>query len=255
MARFTIEIAGKRAAVTSLFDSTRDYCRRYLTQEAPDFSVTVTRADLQFEQAALLAEALEEGMKPRIFTDPFLDRAAVQRKVAEGLLDSGVLLFHGSTVAVDGKAYLFTAECGTGKSTHTRLWRQVFGERAVMVNDDKPFLKITDSGVLACGAPWSGKHGLDNNITVPLQGICILRQGRENRIAPIGPEEAMEMLLKQSVPPTDPEKLPRYGSLADTLARTVPLWQMACTKAPEAAVIAHAAMSGAKEDLSCIENA
>ena len=182
MAQFTIEIAGRRAAVTSLFDSTRDYCRNYLTEEAADFSVTVTRQDLTFEQSELLAEALEEGMKPRTFSDPFLDRAAIQRKVAEYLLDNDTLLFHGSTVAVDGAAYLFTAHCGTGKSTHTRLWRQVFGDRAVMVNDDKPFLKITEGAVFACGAPWSGKHGLDTNITVPLKGICILRRSQYGNV-------------------------------------------------------------------------
>ena len=244
MAEFTIEIAGKRAKVTSLFESTRDYCRAYLTEGPPDFSVAVTVQDLEFEQAELLAEARREGIRPRVFTDPFLDRAAIQRKVAEQLFDSDTLLFHGSTVAVDGEAYLFTADCGTGKSTHTRLWRQVFGDRAVMVNDDKPFLRITDSGVLACGAPWSGKHGLDSNITVPLKGICILRRGPEDRIWPITAAEAMEMLTKQSVPPTDPERLPKYRTLVEALAKTVPLWQMECTKDPAAALAAHAAMSG-----------
>lgn len=253
MAQFTIEIAGKRAAVTSLFDSTRDYCRNYLTDKTADFSVTVTRQDLEFEQSELLAEALAEGMKPRVFPDPFLDRAAIQRKVAQQLFDSGILLFHGSTVAVDGNAYLFTAHCGTGKSTHTRLWRQVFGERAVMVNDDKPFLKITETGVWACGAPWSGKHGLDTNITVPLKGICLLRRGSKNRIRPISPQEAAEMLRKQSVAPRDPEKRPAFLTLVDRLGQNVALWQMDCTRDPEAAIVSHAAMSGPEGGALCTE--
>ena len=252
MAEFTIEIAGVRAAVSSLFDSTRDYCRNYLSEGAAEVSVTVTREDLEFEQAELLAEALREGMKPRVFTDPFLDRAAIQRKVAEALFDRGILLFHGSTVAVDGFAYAFTADCGTGKSTHTRLWRQVFGQRAQMVNDDKPFLKIENGAVLACGAPWSGKHGLDTNVKLPLKGICILRRGSENRIAPITPEEALEMLTKQTVAPMEEEKLPRFRELVVTLANSVSLWQMDCTKDPEAALLAHRHMS---EGVSpCTEN-
>ena len=242
MAEFRIRIAGQVAEVSSLFESTRDYCRNYLTEEEPDFFITVTREDLVFEQKELDMEADREGMKRRKFTEPFLDRAAIQRKVAEGLFDSGVLLFHGSTVAVDGEAYLFTAECGTGKSTHTRLWREVFGDRAVMVNDDKPFLKITGEGVLACGAPWSGKHGLDSNITVPLKGICVLKRGAENRIRPLGPEEAM--LERQSLAPADPEKLPRFRQLAEMLGRVCPLWEMECTRDREAAVAAYRAMSG-----------
>ena len=133
-----MKIAGQTAQVSSLFDSTRDYCRKYLTEENADFSVTVTREDLAFEQEALRQEALAEGIKVRTFTDPFLERTAIQRKFAEFLFDKDVLMTHGSTVAVDGKAYLFTAKCGTGKSTHTRLWRQVFGDRAVMINVAAP---------------------------------------------------------------------------------------------------------------------
>ena len=237
MAQFLMKIA-----VTSLFESTRDYCRKYLTEGTPDFSLAVSREDLAFEQEALRQEALEEGIKVRVFTDPFLERTAIQRKFAEFLFDREVLMTHGSTVAVEGKAYLFTAKCGTGKSTHTRLWRQVFGERAVMVNDDKPFLKITQEGIHACGSPWSGKHGLDSNITVPLQGICILDRGIENKIHRISHEEALPMLLHQSYRPLAPDKGERFEKLVTLLAQEVPLWHMACNMDPAAAEVSHTAM-------------
>ena len=243
MAQFLIEIAGFSGEITSLFESTRDYCRKYLTEGTADFSVTVNREDLAFEQEALRQEALEEGIKIRVFTDPFLERTAIQRKPAEFLFDQGVLMTHGSTVAVDGKAYLFTARCGTGKSTHTRLWRQVFGDRAVMVNDDKPFLKIRSEGVFACGSPWSGKHGLDSNITVPLQGICILDRGKENRIERITPGEALPMLLHQSYCPLNAGKRDRFEGLVKLLAEKTPLWHMYCNMDPEAAEVSHNAMS------------
>ena len=243
MAEFTIRIAGHTARIHSLFGSTRDYCGKYLTEADPQCHITVTREDLAFEQEALRQEALEEGIRTRVFTDPFLERAAIQRKLAEFLLDRDVLMIHGSTVAVDGKAYLFTAGCGTGKSTHTRLWRQVFGQQAVMINDDKPFLKLTESSVLACGSPWSGKHGLDTNLSVPLQGICILDRGPENRIHGILPEEALPMLLHQSYCPLDPARQPRFRKLVETLAERVPLWHMYCNREPGAAETSYRAMS------------
>ena len=243
MAQFLIEIAGFAGEITSLFESTRDYCRKYLREGTADFSVIVNREDLAFEQEALRQEALEEGIKIRVFTDPFLERTAIQRKVAEFLFDQGVLMTHGSTVAVDGKAYLFTARCGTGKSTHTRLWRQVFGDRAVMVNDDKPFLKIRSEGVFACGSPWSGKHGMDTNVTVPLQGICILDRGKENRIERITPGEALPMLLHQSYCPLDAGKRARFEELVQLLTEKTPLWHMYCNMDPEAAEVSHNAMS------------
>ena len=243
MADFTIEIAGYSFSIQTVFESNREYCKRYLTEKTPQLQITPQQTDFAFEQEMLELEAVAEGMKIRKFTEPFLERAAIQRAVAEFLFDRGILMLHGSTVAVDGKGYLFTAKCGTGKSTHTRLWCQTFGRRAVMVNDDKPFLKVTDAGVWVCGSPWSGKHGLDTNITVPLAGICILERGSENKIAPCDPWEAMPMLLHQGYCPLDEEKRAAYEALVKRVAGYVPLWKMACNKDMEAAQVAYSAMS------------
>ena len=245
MADFTIEIAGHTAAVHSLFDSTKDYCRAYWSEKMPECSISITRDDLRYEQHMADEEAMEEGFRFRVFTDPFLDRAAIQRKLADFLLPKGVIMLHGSAIAVDGKGYLFTAKSGTGKSTHTRLWREAFGDRAVMINDDKPFLRIEEQ-ILVCGAPWSGKHGLHANISVPLCGICILERGAENAIAPIAPEDAMPMLLHQSH--STPEQAETLKQLLHQLALRTPLWRMACTIDPQAAHIAHAAMSDTKNE-------
>ena len=246
MAEFVMEIADLAGRICSLFDSTRDYCRNYLSLREPEFSCTVTREDLLFEQQELDAEARAEGMRRRVFSDPFLERAAIQRAFGDRLLERDTLMLHGSTVAVDGKGYLFTARCGTGKSTHTRFWREVFGDRAVMVNDDKPFVSLDPGAVTVWGAPWSGKHGLDTNIAVPLQGICILYRGPENRIAPLAPAEAMEMLLHQCHCPAGQEA--RIRQLVLKLLERVPLWRMECTKDPEAARMAWEAMRRGREE-------
>lgn len=243
MAVFRIEIAGKFFEVSSLFESTRDYCRNYLAETDADFFLEVFPEDLIAEQKYLDQEALEEGLKRRKFTDPFLERTAIQRKVAGCLLGCNTLLFHGSAVAVDGKGYLFTASCGTGKSTHTRFWRETFGDRAIMVNDDKPFLKITENGILMYGAPWSGKHGLDTNVCVPLQGICILTRGTENRITPLAPEDALPLLLRQSFAPEDAVSSPDFRQLVIQLSQKTNLWHMECTKDPAAALVSFEAMS------------
>lgn len=244
MEAFTMEIAGSATVVSPLFESTREYCRPYLTDRQPEFSVVVTREDLLLEQLLLEKEAVEQGLKIRKFPDPFLERSTIQRRVADYLVQRNTLMLHGSTVAVDGKAYLFTAPCGTGKSTHTRLWRELFGNRAIMVNDDKPFLQITSSGVLAYGSPWSGKHGLASNVCVPLQGICSLHRGRENVIYPGSASSLIQLLYQQVHTPEDACLAQRALSLADTLARRVPLWEMYCNKEPEAAMVAYAVMSG-----------
>lgn len=246
METFVMEIAGLVVQVQPLFQSTREYCKPYLTDKAPEFFVHVTGEDLAFQQMLLEQEAMEEGLKIRKFTEPFLERATIQRRVADELLKRNTLMMHGSAVAVDGKAYLFTAPCKTGKSTHTRLWRELFGERAVMVNDDMPFLQITAEGVLAYGSPWSGKHGLATNICVPLQGICFLSRGKENVIQPMESARGLEALRRQMYSPEDEKLLQNALSLVDALAKTVPLWEMDCNIQSDAPRVSYEAMSGRK---------
>ena len=243
MDAFVMEIAGTAFSVEPLFESTRAYCAAYLTDRKAEYSVSVNREELAEEQRLLNIEADEEGLKRRKFSDMFLERSVIQRKVAQCLLERNVLLMHGSTVAVDGQAYLFTAPCGTGKSTHTRLWREVFGDRAVMVNDDKPFLRIKDGQVLAYGSPWSGKHGLANRVCFPLKGICILSRGSENEIRRAEPAGVFGFLLHQ-IQPEDDNRVP---GLLEELLRCVAVWEMACNRDAVAARVSHGAMSGITE--------
>lgn len=243
MAEFTIEIAGYSFGICSLFESTKEYCKRYWTEAPPQMQITVQPSNLVFEQQMLEQEAIEEGIRIRKFQDPFLERTAIQRAVAEYLFDRDILMLHGSTVAVDGRGYLFTAKCGTGKSTHTRLWCQAFQNRAMMVNDDKPFLQISEKKIRVCGSPWSGKHGLDTNVTVPLAGICILERGLANRIEPCEPPAAFPMLLHQSYCPLEKTKAAAWEALVGKLAERIPLWKMQCNKDVSAAHTAYEAMS------------
>ncbi len=153
-----------------------------------------------------------------------------------------MLLFHGSVVAVDGVGYLFTAKSGTGKSTHTRLWRERFGPRAVMVNDDKPLLRIADGKVTAYGTPWDGKHRLSNNIAVPLRAVCILERGAENRIVPLTKHDAYPMLMQQSHRPSDGAAMMKTMELVDRLGTSTALYRLQCNMDPETADVAYEAM-------------
>ena len=164
MYNFNLQLAGCAVGVSAIYDSTERYCKNYITDSQAHFSVSITQADIETERIKAAKQDEAEGRGPRQLADSFLEITAVQRKIAEELFRHDTLVFHGSVVAVDGQAYLFTAKSGTGKSTHTRLWRELLGSRAVMVNDDKPFLRITENGVIAYGSPWNGKPGLGSNI-------------------------------------------------------------------------------------------
>ena len=219
--------------IDSLCPDVHNLCADYRAEGFADFSVQTTGADIAFER--------ERGSGLSV-SDGYLETLAVYRKIAEMLPYHDAVLIHGSCVAVDGAAYLFTAKSGTGQSTHTRLWRELLGERAVMVNDDKPLLRITESGVTVYGTPWNGKHRLGANIAAPLKALCLLERAAENSIVPVTVPEAYPMLLQQVYRPADPAALEKTLHLIDRLAASVKLYRLGCNMEPEAAEVAYAGM-------------
>ena len=97
---------------------------------------------------------------------------------------------------------LFSAPCGTGKSTHTRLWTEYFGkERAVIINDDKPAIQLINDVFYVYGTPWSGKNNIHSNIKVPLQAIVFIEQSINNNVDTLSSREAVKLLMNQSLRP------------------------------------------------------
>lgn len=160
------------------------------------------------------------------------------------ILDYGGFGLHSSAVALDNRAALFSGPCGTGKSTHAGLWRQAFGqERAVIINDDKPALRLDNGAFYACGTPWSGKSALNANIRVPLGAIVFLRQAKENHIRRLNSKEAIRMLIYQSLRPgSHMDKMNKLLTLIDALLRQTAVYQLDCNISLEAVELAYGAI-------------
>lgn len=161
---------------------------------------------------------------------------------ARYLLDHNGFQLHASAVVLDGKAYLFSAPPGTGKSTHTAKWCRLFG--ASYINDDKPALRLADNIWYVYGTPWSGKHDLSSPCKTALGGIAFLHRGEENTIRRLSPEEAVAMLISQSPRYLSRGQMSRQLDLLDRLLRQVPVWRLDCKNEDEAAILSHAAMTG-----------
>ena len=108
--------------------------------------------------------------------------------------DKKTVLMHASVVSLEGRGYLMTAPSGTGKSTHTRLWRQCF-DQCELVNDDNPVVRIEQGKAIVYGSPWSGKTPCYRNVCHPVGAYVRLFQEPENNIHPYQPLEAYAMLL------------------------------------------------------------
>ncbi len=240
-----IRLANKTIEVENLYPYVEEYCKDYVTSREveTDFLFRVIQKDIEFERDRSEQEDIAERREIRHFSDEYLETLAVYRKIAEQMPFYDTVLFHGSVVAVNGEGYLFTAKSGTGKSTHTRLWRTMLGRRAVMVNDDKPLIRIAkDNSATVYGTPWDGKHRLSSNTSAPLKGICILRRAEENHIREITKSEAYPMLLQQVYRPADPEAMKATLLLLDRLK--VKLFCLHCNMDIHAAEVAYRAMAG-----------
>lgn len=165
------------------------------------------------------------------------------------LLQFNGFYLHASAIAIDGQAYLFSGNSGVGKSTHTKLWQQLFGAAAQVFNDDKPALRYVEGRWYAYGTPWCGKDGINQNKKVPLAGICFLKQGKENRIQRLAAEESIPRLLSQTIHRLDePQLVELLLTHLDKLLREIPIYELENRPNIEAAKLSYNTMScGAKE--------
>lgn len=141
---------------------------------------------------------------------------------------------HSSAIVCNGRAVLFLGESGTGKSTHTRLWRENI-DGAVLLNDDSPFIGFVDGRATAFGAPWSGKTPCYKQEQYPIAAIVRLSQAPHNAIRPLRSVHAIGALLPSLTPAFgyDDELQDRMLATLSKIISQVPVYHLECL--PDAA--------------------
>ena len=243
---FSVCLAGKNIAVTSIFDEVYDLCRDYWTDASPDMTVTVTNEDIAYEKIINIRESQLEGIQIVDYPDSYLETLAVYRKIATKMLEFDTFLMHGAVVAVGDKAWLFTAPSGTGKTTHINLWLKNI-QGSYVVNGDKPLIHIGDECTVY-GTPWAGKEGMNRNMGVKLCGIVCLNRGKDNRIEKVSLSQLLPVLIQQSYRPDDKAGLEKTLALLSRLGKKIPMYQLYCNMDPEAALIAYNVLNGADNE-------
>ena len=177
------------------------------------------------------------------YSDDSCEYMATGKSFYTQLINFNGMMLHSSALILDGYAYLFTADCGTGKSTHVCLWRRVFGdERVRVLNDDKPALRLIDGVWYAYGTPWSGKTGQNLNLRAPLAGIAVVQRSETNSCTPFSGREAVKAIVSQTNRIKDPALQLKQLELVDRLFKDVPIWRLQCNMDPEAAQVSYEAM-------------
>lgn len=233
-----IRLIDKVFEIQPLNDRFAEYCSGYLTDDPADFHLEYTADDITTEK-----ERYHGNSKVELAPWQY-EAQMVYRRIATVMPLYDAILFHGSTLALDGQGYLFTAKSGTGKSTHTRLWKEHFGSRVTLINDDKPLLKLEGDSVMAYGTPWCGKHGLNTNTFALLKAICILERGETDSIEKVDPAQQYKMLLQQCFHPEEQEALKKTLEILDRILQLVEVYVLHCTISDNAVVTAWEGMRG-----------
>ena len=199
----------------------------YLLEMTPRDGSAPARYRMAYGAAAARSD-ITPGHNPALF------RFGVWILFNIAALPLGAVAFHSSVISYRGRGVLFLGESGTGKSTHTRLWREHI-PGAELLNDDSPIIRATDSEALVHGSPWSGKTPCYRNESCPIAAVVRLSQAPHNRIRRLRPIESIGALL-----PSAPPAFARDERLSDDtcgllsrLIAQVPVYHLECL--PDAA--------------------
>ena len=127
-----------------------------------------------------------------------IENLAMSSEFNRAAIKYGVMLVHSSALVYDGGAYLFSADSGVGKSTHTKLWLKAFGDKVHIMNDDKPVVRLYDDHAQAFGTPFDGGSGIAHNENYPLKAIIFVERGEKNSVRISTSREIIQKLYFQT---------------------------------------------------------
>lgn len=149
------------------------------------------------------------------------------------LNDFGVIYLHASFIKWNDKGVLFTAPCGTGKSTQANLWQKY--EEADIINGDKTLIRKKEGVWRAYGSPYAGSSEIYVNDNAPIKSIVVLRQASENKLEKLSKKDAFKWILSETtINFWDDDFTNRAVDLVLNLVEEIPVYMLSCRPDKEA---------------------
>lgn len=230
---FTAKIADLTVGISCKHSLIESMCREYLTEVAPMFCVRASEEHKEKLRNYFLGFS-------EVFSDDYLESVAISECIANEVFNYDAAVFHAALISFDGQGVAFAAPSGTGKSTHIKLWRRLFGSRVECINGDKPLFLFRDGKFFGAGTPWCGKENWGCNKTVPLKAVCFIERAEQNSISPLTENrEIMSRLFLQLVMPEEQRLMVKYLEFANKMIKNVPFFLLRCNIDIGAARVAH----------------
>ncbi len=233
--RFKMNLAGTVISIEHKYDLIRSISADHIADEdeKEDFSVSVDEHDIKAEK---------ELSGDVVFSNSALEATCIHRKIVEKLLYKGSIIIHSAVVEVDGASYAFLAKSGVGKSTHVRMWLDLFSDNAKVINGDKPMFAFENGRFTVYGSPWKGKEGWGCNTSSPVKAMCFLERGETNEIRRAAVSEILPRLFNQVLMPSGQDELAIFMNIIDRIVTEVPFYILRCNISREAAEVAYRGM-------------
>lgn len=228
---FCIRIGDIPIGIDNRYAGIRYQCKDYEVLEEPLFTVSASEKELLEEQNGDTSLSME-----------YCESLCVYRNICQKLPQYDAFLMHSAVIAVDGMAYVFAAPSGTGKSTHMQLWLNLLGDRAQIINGDKPIYRFLGDTLYACGTPWQGKERWGSNIMRPVRAVCFLEQSPENRIRTLDIDEVSRRIFRQILIPKSQENFDLFWKLLEKFITNTNFYLLQCNRDLEAAQLAYQTM-------------
>jgi hypothetical protein len=225
-------IAGITVDLKFKYSYGEDKCKRYLSDGVAVFSAEATDEEIEKEHLLVPQNTVEMAEFDCVF-----------RKLYNFVPKYNRMLVHGASIMMDGKAFLFLAPSGVGKSTHIKLWGKTYKNAVTVIDCDKPFVGFENNVPTVWGSPRTGKEGWNNPISAPLAGIAFLERGEENKIFTVSPNEIIDKAFAQFYIPKIKETAELSVLIMDNILNRVPLYRLWCNTQLEAAKIAYEGMN------------
>lgn len=218
---FTIKIADIPVGVNNRFRETEEYCQDFIVDEEPIFIVP----------AEDMGKELKLEPLGSLYSDEEL--IIIHKRLIHKILQYDAFLMHAAVISVDGAGIAFAAKSGVGKTTRVKLWLKAFGERAKVINGDKPVLRFINNELIAFGTPWRGKEGLGSNCSAPLKAICFLERSDEVALNRLEGKDIIVRLFHQVLVPRKIENFDRLSALINKMLKTTPCFLLKCNRDKE----------------------
>ena len=227
---FIIRLADINIKVNNNYLFLEKLCKEYIVNDSNyDVEINISEDDINAE----LKKADQE------YSRGYLESLACYRKISMELIKYDCFLMHAAVIEVDCRGYAFSAKSGTGKTTHTKLWQKLLGDKMRYINGDKPLIRFINNIPYAYGTPWCGKEGFQTNTRVELNALCFIERDQKNSIVEIPKKNVLTRIVHQIIIPDEEDKAIATFDLLNKTINYIDTYLLKCNMDIEAAITAY----------------